>query len=83
MILLFVIAAWILVLSVVAGLCAAARAGDLTQLAQASTPAGWGGYGATARGPLEHLEISARANLRPVRTAESGASLLHGDGVAA
>ncbi len=32
MILLLVLAAWILVLSLVAGLCAAARAGDLTQL---------------------------------------------------
>jgi hypothetical protein len=83
MILLLVIAAWILVLSVVAGLCAAARAGDLTQLAQASTSAGWARYGSPARGPLEYLEISARANHRPVRTAESGASLLHGDGVAA
>lgn len=32
MILLLVIAGWIFVLSVVAGLCAAARAGDLTQV---------------------------------------------------
>jgi hypothetical protein len=33
--------------------------------------------------PLEHLEIGARAPLRPVRPAESGASLLRRDGVAA
>lgn len=83
MILLIVIAAWILVLSVVAGLCVTARAGDLTQLAQASAPAGWGRSGSDTREPLEHLEISARANLRPVRTAESGSSLLRRDGVAA
>ncbi len=80
MILLLVIAAWILVLSVVAGLCAAARAGDLTQ---ASTPAGWGRRGSTGREALEPLEISASTNLRPVRTAESSASLLRRDGVAA
>ena len=81
MILLLVIAAWLLVLSVLAGLCAAARAGDLAQLAPAS--AGWGRSGATAREPREHPEISARANLRPARTAESGASLQRSEGVAA
>lgn len=81
MILLLVIAAWMFVLSVVAGLCAAARTGDLAQSAPA--PAGWRRSGATAREPLEHLEIAARANLRPARTAESGASLQHSEGVAA
>jgi hypothetical protein len=81
MILLLVIAAWILVLSLVTGLCAAARAGDLAQLATA--PAGRGRREVALWEPLEHLEISARANARPVRSAESGPSLLHGDGVAA
>jgi hypothetical protein len=83
MILLLVIAAWILVLSVVAALCATARVGDLTQLAHASAPAGRGDAGANARQPRERVEISARANLRPVRTAESAASLRRSEGVAA
>jgi len=83
MILLLIIAAWILVLSVIAGLCAAARAGDLARLAQASAPAGWERSGAAAREPLEHLEISAHANLRPVASAEQGASRLRSDSVAA
>ena len=81
MILLLVIAAWVLVLPLVAGLCAAARAGDLAQLDHASAPIGWGE--APAWEPVEHLEISARANLRPVGSAEPGASLLRSDGVAA
>ncbi|MGP0100387.1 MAG: hypothetical protein ACLPUT_02050 [Solirubrobacteraceae bacterium] len=81
MILLLVIAAWILVVSMVAGLCAAARTGDIAQLAHASAPIGWGE--SPAWEPVEHLEISARANLRPVRSAEPGAALLHSDGVAA
>jgi hypothetical protein len=46
MILLLVIATWIVVLSLVGGLCAAARVGDLGLLTRASAPAG----GAAARG---------------------------------
>jgi hypothetical protein len=83
MILLIVIAAWIFVISVVAGLCAAARVGDLTQVAHASANSGRGRAESPAWEPLEHLEIGARAPLRPVRPAESGASLLRRDGVAA
>jgi hypothetical protein len=83
MILLLVIPAWILVLSMVAGLCAAARAGDQRQLAQPAGSSGWRRASAVMREPHEHLGISARANRRSVRVSESGASLRHGDGVAA
>jgi hypothetical protein len=83
MILLLVIATWILVLSLVVGLCGAARAGDLAQFAHQSAAGGWSRTEPPKWEPLEHLEISAHANLRPGRTAEQGASLLHSDGVAA
>ena len=83
MILLLVIASWILVLSLVAGLCGAARVGDLAQLAHTSAAGGWARTEPPTWEPLEHLEISTHANLRPVRTAEQSASLLHSDGVAA
>ncbi len=83
MILLFVIAAWILATSLVAGLCAAARAGDLVQLEHASAPAGWGRVPLPAWESIEHLEIAASAGLRPIRPPESGVPQLHSDGVAA
>jgi len=83
MILLLVIAAWMFVLSAVAALCVAARAGDLTQLARASASAGQGRPGSSAREARERPEISARGNLRPVPTAESSASLRRSEGVAA
>jgi len=83
MILLLVIAAWVLVLSLIVGLCAAARVGDLAQLAHASATGGRGRTESPAWEPFEHMDIAARAPLRPARRAESGASLLHSDGVAA
>jgi hypothetical protein len=48
MILLFALAAWLLVLSLVAGLCVAARAGDLTQIARPSRPSLLHGEGLAA-----------------------------------
>jgi hypothetical protein len=83
MILLLVIAAWILVLSLVVGLCRTARLGDLAQLAHGAAAGGWARTEAPKWEPLEHREIAAHANLRPVRPAEQGASLLRSDGVAA
>jgi hypothetical protein len=84
MILLLVIAAWILVLSLVTGLCAVARAGDSAQPTHAPASAGWGRVQSLAWEPAEHLEIAApRADVRPARPAESGASLLRSGGVAA
>ena len=49
MILLFVTAAWILMLSLVAGLCVAARAGDLTQL---EIPVATGTFTKSSRGEV-------------------------------
>jgi hypothetical protein len=83
MIFLLAAVAWILVLLLVAGLCAAARVGDARRLAYDPAAAGWTRSESHARGPLEHLEIAARAGLRPSRSAESGASLTQRDGVAA
>ncbi len=83
MILLLVIAAWILAVPLVAGLCAAARAGDLVQLEHASAPTGWGRVPLPAWEPVEHFEMAAHARLCPMRPPEPGASLPHSDGVAA
>jgi hypothetical protein len=80
MILLLVVAAWILVLSLVAGLCVAARAGDLAQLAHAPGPAGRERT-ESAWEPAEHLEIAARANSRAAR--QEWAASLRSGGVAA
>jgi hypothetical protein len=81
MILVLAVAAWIFVISLVAGLCVAARAGDLAQLAPA--PRRRGHREPTEWEPFERVEIIAQANAQPVRSPESGAPLLHGDGVAA
>jgi hypothetical protein len=83
MIVLLLIAAWIVVLSLVMGLCAAARVGDVAQLTHASAPAGRVHAEPAAWESSGHLEIAVRANVRPVRPAESGAALVHSDGVAA
>ncbi len=76
MIVLLVVVAWILVVSMIAGLCMAARAGDRLQPARA--PIGW--EEPTEAGAWEQIEISARARLR---SADSSATRLHRDGVAA
>jgi hypothetical protein len=79
MIVVFAVTAWILVVSLVAGLCAASRAGDLAQLGSVRAPRGEG----SVWEPFEHLEISAHATGRQARSAESGATLRHGNGIAA
>jgi hypothetical protein len=93
MILLLVVAAWMLTVSLVAGLCVAARAGD-TQLARRPTPAGRGrvahGSAPAARGrvasalwqPDGRLNIGARANKRSARP-EAAVALHSRRGVAA
>jgi hypothetical protein len=48
MILLFAFVAWLLVLSLVAGLCAAAHTGDVTQIARPSRPSLLHGEGLAA-----------------------------------
>jgi hypothetical protein len=76
MIVLLVVVAWILVVSMITGLCLAARAGDRLQPARA--PGGW--EEPTEAAAWEQVEISARARLRP---ADPSTSRLHRDGVAA
>jgi hypothetical protein len=83
MILLLVIAAWILALSLVVGLCAAARAGDLAQLTPASVSSGWARVRSLAWEPAEHREILAHADGRPARPPESGVPYVRSGGVAA
>jgi hypothetical protein len=75
-------AAWIVVLSLVAGLCAAARAGDL-QGGHVSPSAGCGRETPDVAGSTQRLEVYTRANAKPACTAESGAPLLRSGGVAA
>jgi hypothetical protein len=69
MIIALILAAWIVVLLLVMGLCAAARVGDLQQAGSTSA--------STAR-----PERSAHANVRPVRAVD-GPSLARSGGVAA
>ncbi|MCW3019570.1 MAG: hypothetical protein JWN10_1878 [Solirubrobacterales bacterium] len=68
MILLFVVFAWIALLSIVVGLCMAAQMGDRAQLVSAGELRG------------QHLQITARPGLRP---AEPRGSRLDRNGVAA
>ena len=80
MILLLIIAVWTVVLSLVAGLCVAARVGDLERPTR--------GYARTpteqaeplAWEQAEHAEIWAHANAQPV---EPDAALLGSGGIAA
>jgi hypothetical protein len=76
---LLAVGAWMVVVVLVAGLCAAAQRGDHVQYASAESlrtePTVWESF--------EHAEIIARANARTGDAVESGSSLLHGDGVAA
>jgi hypothetical protein len=81
MIILLAAVAWIVLLSLVAGLCIAARVGDSARLQQ--EPAGAAMPESHAWELREHLEIAARAGFRPGRSVESGASLPQRDGVAA
>jgi hypothetical protein len=87
MIFLLIIAAWIVVLSLIAGLCAAARVGDREPLARVYAPAG-SGQGSGQAEPLvwelaEHGEIAAHANARAEHSAQADASLLRSGDMAA
>jgi hypothetical protein len=81
MIIVLAAVAWIVLLSLIAGLCTAAREGDSAWPTQDAVGAARSeSYAGELR---EHLEIAARAGFRPGRTAESDASLTRRDGVAA
>jgi len=83
MTLLLSVVTWLLVLSLVAGLCVAARTGDIAQLGHEPGPVGQGRTASPLWVPVEQAEIAAHTNLRPVGAAQSGAPLLQSDGVAA
>jgi hypothetical protein len=76
---LLAVGVWMMVVALVAGLCAAARRGDLAQAESTESPH----TGPTVWESFERAEIHARANTRTGSTVESGSSLLRGDGVAA
>jgi hypothetical protein len=82
MILPLIIAAWIVVMSLVAGLCAAAHVGDVELLTRAGAAARTDKAQSPAWEPA-HLEISARANAHAGRATQADASLLQSGGVAA
>jgi hypothetical protein len=83
MILLLVIAAWIVVLSLIAALCAAARVGDREPLTRANAPTGSGQAEPLVWEPAEHGKIAAHANARAVHSAQADASLLRSSDMAA
>ena len=87
MIPLLVLAVWVLVLALVVGLCATAHVGDVAQLADAPTAAGWASSQAPSWERQDHLVISAsaaRVHAGDSRAAgESDASLARSGGIAA
>jgi hypothetical protein len=85
MTLLLIVAAWLISVSLVAGLCMAARAGDREPLSPSRSLADAGEQGASTLvwGQADGVEISARANAARERSSETGVAVLHGDGIAA
>jgi uncharacterized protein YaeQ len=81
MILLLIALAWIVALWLVAGLCAAARLGDVELDRRAAALAGSAHAAAQVWEPQGRGDIAAHANVYPVHRAD--ASQLHSDGVAA
>lgn len=78
MTLLLAIAAWLLVLWLIAGLCTAARLGDR----DLPRPAGWG----RAEQPvweMEHVVFSAHAGICQARPADASAALVQAGNAAA
>jgi len=86
-IVLVVLPTWILLVSLVIGLCAAARAGDvqLVQAPVASSGSAWEATGASMPGAYAPVHIEARAGARGARDARSDARapLAQREGVAA
>jgi hypothetical protein len=83
MTLLLIVAAWLISVSLVAGLCMAARAGDREPLSRSLTDAGEQGASTLVWGQADGVEISARSNPARARSSETGVAVLHGDGIAA
>jgi hypothetical protein len=83
MLFVLIIAAWIVLLMLVLGLGAAARAGDEAVFMQVSADDRAGQAEPYPWEPTPQLEISARANLGSPRHAPAGSSPLRSGGVAA
>ncbi|HEY4916739.1 MAG TPA: hypothetical protein VIH92_07500 [Solirubrobacteraceae bacterium] len=83
MTLLLIVAAWLISVSLVAGLCMAARAGDREPLARPLADADQQGASTLVWEQADGVGIYARANVGRTHTAESGVAVLHGDGIAA
>jgi hypothetical protein len=80
---LLIIIAWLFVLSLVAGLCRAARAGDIESLAQAPSARSRGRTGAPVWELEEDGDIYAHATGVQALPTERAGSLPHSSGVAA
>ncbi len=78
MILLLAVTVWMLVLALVAGVCAAARSGDAAQ--PSNTPGAR--QEPTVWESFERAEIAVPANARAGAAVDLGPFLLYGDGVA-
>lgn len=85
MTLLLIVAAWLISVSLVAGLCMAARTGDRESLSFSPSLADAGEQSVSALvwEQADGVEISARGNVGRTRTGETGVAVLHGDGIAA
>lgn len=79
MIIVLVIAVWIALLSLVAGLCAAARVGDRSEYARAR----WERARPQPSRAANAVELYARADVLTGRAAKHGAPALQSEGVAA
>jgi hypothetical protein len=83
MTLLLIVATWLISVSLVAGLCMAARAGDREPLSRSLGDAGEHGASTLVWGPADGVEVSARAGAARARSSETAVAVLHGDGIAA
>ncbi len=83
MTLLLIVAVWLISVSLVAGLCLAARAGDREPLSRSLAGAGEQSTSTFMWEQADGVEISARANAARARSSETGVTVLHGDGIAA
>jgi hypothetical protein len=83
MTILLILVAWTFIISLVAGLCMAARVGDVESLPWASAEASEQGMQPLVWKQADDLEISARVNAARVRPDEVGVAALRSDGIAA
>jgi hypothetical protein len=83
MTILLIVVAWTFVIFLVAGLCVAARVGDVESLPRASANVGEPGMPTLQWAQADDLEIAAQATLGRARPVEAGVSALQHDEIAA